>query len=45
MRIRWWQRNQKDAIAALKKGDSVVITGTCEGKVVNVSVKNCKLST
>lgn len=37
--------DQKDAIAALKKGDAVVITGTCEGKVVNVSVKNCKLST
>lgn len=36
--------DQKDAIAQLKKGDAVTVTGTCEGKVVSVSIKDCQIT-
>lgn len=40
----YFEDDQKDAIAQLKKGDAVTVTGTCEGKVVSVSIKDCQVT-
>lgn len=40
----YFEDDQKDAIAQLKKGDAVTVTGTCEGKVVSVSIKDCQIT-
>lgn len=39
----YFSEENKESLTSLNEGDSVVITGTCEGKVVNVSIKDCKL--
>lgn len=39
----YFDEENKDSLADLKEGDTVTISGTCEGKVVSVSVKHCQL--
>ena len=39
----YFEDDQKDSLAELKEGDTVTVTGTCEGKVVSVSVKKCQI--
>ena len=33
--------SQKSAVARLKKGQSATVQGTCDGKSLNVEIKNC----
>ena len=40
----YFDKDNQDTLSELKEGDIVTITGTCEGKVVSVSVKNCELN-
>lgn len=39
----YFEEEQAAALADLKEGDTVTLTGTCEGVVVSVSVKDCTL--
>jgi hypothetical protein len=39
----YFETEQQDSIASLKEGDTITVTGTCEGKVISVSVKSCEL--
>lgn len=40
----YFEKEQEDTLTNLKEGDTVTLTGTCEGKVINVSVKDCQLA-
>ena len=40
----YFDKDKQDTLSQLKEGDVITLTGKCEGKVVSVSVKNCKLN-
>lgn len=40
----YFGKEQEDTLTNLKEGDTVTLTGRCEGKVINVSVKDCQLA-
>jgi len=42
--ICYFDDSEKDSIALLNKGDSISITGTCEGKALSVSMKECSIN-
>jgi len=39
----FFEKNDMDALAQLRSGQSVTITGVCQGKFMNILIKSCRL--